>query len=122
MGDEAFQKSVLDGFKEARRDSVTIRRDIGKVQTAVELVKKDTEALSGRVGHLEQWHDDCEDKAEATGQHELISLREQLDALKAEKADRRKQWFNLGVKVLVLVVGAGLAVLMPAIAKAFGIG
>lgn len=111
---------LLKGLGEAVRDTGrkvdNLVEKVGHLETECAVTNRDVKTLSTRVGNVEKWQDDKDDKAEATGAHEkneaLIKAAELQKKIDRDAADKRKQWFDITGKALILVLGAVIALLM----------
>jgi len=123
--DAAFQGRVLGELGRLSEDMGALRTDVSELRTSVARIEERGEARSRRIGQLEQWRDGREDAAEATGRHQVRALQkqlaEQIKEHRAEVVERKRQVAVVAVKAGLLALGAILAIIMPALARAIGV-
>lgn len=68
-----------------------------------------------RISALEHWHDEQDNKAEDTAEHEISELRAKLN-------ENRNRWLGWVGKAALLVVGSLLATMAPACSQMVGLG
>lgn len=88
MTEEEFQGRVL--------------RELGQIGVTLAVVGERQKTFGDRLRAVESWQDGADDKAEATGQHELAELRDKVKT-------RRAEWLGWIGKAALLVVGSALA-------------
>jgi len=119
-------QQVLSELTRVDKNLSGLRSDVGELTTAVARIEERGAAQDRRVSALERWRDERDDAVEATGRHQVRALQKQLAQEirqhRAEVAGRKRQLVGVGVKVGLLLLGAALASLSPALARALGVG
>lgn len=129
---DGFQARVLGELDRLGGDVSGIRGDVGAVRedvaglrTSLARIEERGKATGRRLTLLESWRDGHVDAAESTGKHQIRALRQQLaeeiKQRRVEATSRRKQVISFGLRGLLLTIGAILATLAPALARALGI-
>lgn len=122
MTEHGFQTAVLESLGKLTGEVSETRAEVRHMCSDMKNMKVD---FNKRITKLEN-HESQEVKdAIATGEHQIEKLQNKLAFLdkedKAVKLESKKQWLGFVTKAGIMIIGAIIASLFPALAKAIGL-